>query len=214
MIDWNKSAKLNNMSINELKLYFNKYSGSGKKIIAICDVPECNKERILEYKSYRSICNACATIKRFKDDPDIGKRQGKTLRQRYINNPELSQQLSDKALDRWNKPEAKEEMSQIKIDYWNGNEVAKEKARQIAIEQWSDQKVRDIQSETLKGSDKQKEQHNKQRGGNDIVKHHYIYDHSDLSKYTMEVTRSKHTYIHWLMWKSDIKVPHINKGGD
>lgn len=40
-----------------------------------------------------------------------------------------------------------------------------------------------------------------QRGGNDIVKHHYIYDHNDLSKYTIKMTRSKHIYIHNLMRK-------------
>lgn len=49
------------------------------------------------------------------------------------------------------------------------------------------------------------------RGGNDICDHHYIYDHSDLSKYTMKMTRSRHQRLHWLMRKSNIKVPHINE---
>ena len=47
-------------------------------------------------------------------------------------------------------------------------------------------------------------------GGNDIIEHHYIYDHSDLSKYTMKMTRSAHTRLHNLMRKAGIKVPHIN----
>lgn len=49
-----------------------------------------------------------------------------------------------------------------------------------------------------------------QRGGNDICNHHYIYDESDLSKYTMKMTRSAHARLHWLMRKSGIIVPHIN----
>ena len=48
------------------------------------------------------------------------------------------------------------------------------------------------------------------RGGNDICKHHYIYDESDLSKYTMKMTRSAHTRLHHNMQISGIKVPYIN----
>lgn len=48
------------------------------------------------------------------------------------------------------------------------------------------------------------------RGGNDIIEHHYIYDHSDLTKYTMKITRKKHTLIHHWMKKCGIEIPHIN----
>lgn len=65
-------------------------------------------------------------------------------------------------------------------------------------------------SKSLKNSEAAKAQSDKMRGGNDICEHHYIYDHSDLSKYTMKMTRSKHTYIHNLMRKAGIVVPHIN----
>ena len=50
----------------------------------------------------------------------------------------------------------------------------------------------------------------KQRGGNDIVRHHYIYDESDLSKYTIPMTRAKYAQIHHAMKKEGIIVPHIN----
>lgn len=52
----------------------------------------------------------------------------------------------------------------------------------------------------------------KQRGGFDIVKHHHIYDHSDLSKYTIEMTRQKHARLHRQMRSLNIQVPHINTG--
>ena len=53
----------------------------------------------------------------------------------------------------------------------------------------------------------------KQRGGQDLVKHHYIYDHSDLTKYTMLVTRKQHNTIHRCLRASGNVVPHINIRG-
>lgn len=50
------------------------------------------------------------------------------------------------------------------------------------------------------------------RGGNDIVGHHHIYDHDDLSKYTIEMTRSQHGRLHRNMHLLGLKVPHINTG--
>lgn len=66
------------------------------------------------------------------------------------------------------------------------------------------------QSRSMKNSTLARNESERQRGGNDVVDHHYIYDHSDLTKYTMKVTRSKHAKIHAWMRKSGIKVPHIN----
>lgn len=43
-----------------------------------------------------------------------------------------------------------------------------------------------------------------------LVHHHYIYDESDLSKYTILMSRSKHTTLHNNMRKAEIKIPHIN----
>lgn len=50
----------------------------------------------------------------------------------------------------------------------------------------------------------------KQCGGDDICDHHYIYDHSDLTKYTMKMTRSRHTWLHHLFRRAGISIPHIN----
>lgn len=48
------------------------------------------------------------------------------------------------------------------------------------------------------------------RGGDDIVNHHYIYDHSDLSLNTVKMTRSDHSKLHILLRKIGYVVPHIN----
>ena len=52
------------------------------------------------------------------------------------------------------------------------------------------------------------------RGGHDIVDHHMIYDHSDLSKNIMKMTRSMHMKLHQLFRKHGIVVPHINVNGE
>lgn len=49
-----------------------------------------------------------------------------------------------------------------------------------------------------------------QRGGNDLVTHHYIYDHSDLSLNTVKMTRSDHMKLHHLLKRLGYIVPHIN----
>lgn len=48
------------------------------------------------------------------------------------------------------------------------------------------------------------------RGGNDLVNHHYLYDHSDLSLNTVQMIRSDHTSLHNLFRKIGYVVPHIN----
>ena len=49
------------------------------------------------------------------------------------------------------------------------------------------------------------------RGGNDIVEHHYIYDHADLSLNTVKMTRSDHGRLHKLLKKLGYIVLHINR---
>lgn len=49
------------------------------------------------------------------------------------------------------------------------------------------------------------------RGGNDLVNHHYIYDHNDHSKYTIVLTRSDHMRLHKYMRNLGFKIPHINE---
>lgn len=48
------------------------------------------------------------------------------------------------------------------------------------------------------------------RGGNDMVKHHMIYDHGNLTKNIMTMTRSMHARLHQLFRKHGIEIPHIN----
>lgn len=59
-------------------------------------------------------------------------------------------------------------------------------------------------------SDAIKANADRMRGGEDLVEHHYIYDHDDLSLNIVQMTRSDHSRLHKLLKKLGIKVPHIN----
>ena len=65
-------------------------------------------------------------------------------------------------------------------------------------------------SEGHKESEADKANADRMRGGLDLVTHHYIYDESDLSLNTIQMTRSDHTSLHMLLKKLGYIVPHIN----
>ena len=69
-------------------------------------------------------------------------------------------------------------------------------------------------SEGLKNSDAVKANGDKMRGGNDLVTHHYIYDHDDLSLNTVQMTRSDHQKLHRLLQKLGYIIPYINVIGE
>ena len=58
MIDYEESAKLNNMSIEELKFWFEKYPSSSRQIVVVCD--NCGLERKGAFNGYRDLCFGCA----------------------------------------------------------------------------------------------------------------------------------------------------------
>ena len=47
-------------------------------------------------------------------------------------------------------------------------------------------------------------------GGDDIVWHHVLYDHSDLLKNRVPMTRRNHSMGHRVLQKLGIEIPHIN----
>ena len=48
------------------------------------------------------------------------------------------------------------------------------------------------------------------RGGHDICKHHFIYDHNNPENHTIEITRSEHSAHHQWMKRNGLEVPHMN----
>ena len=60
MIDYEKSAELNGMEVDNLKVYFEKYPQSNKIIITICD--NCGKKRNVKFQDYHDLCGSCSSI--------------------------------------------------------------------------------------------------------------------------------------------------------
>jgi len=62
MIDWAKSAELNNSTTKELKAYFSRFPGSRKKVVDVCNI--CGKARALRFndcvRGHASRCKACS----------------------------------------------------------------------------------------------------------------------------------------------------------
>ena len=62
-----------------------------------------------------------------------------------------------------------------------------------------------------KHSEESKEKIRQAYHSDSIVRHHLIYDHNDLSKFIVPMTRSAHAILHAVYRKAGYKVPHINE---
>jgi hypothetical protein len=185
MIDWKKSAELNNMGTDKLKMRFAKYPNSNKCIISICD--NCGLKRKGQFNQYRDLCRMCS-IRTF----------------------EVREAARLKTIEQFSTQKARDDQSNRIIEHNKNHPETRKANSAAATKRWSDQTERDTQAERLINSEAHKSNIENQRGGIDIVQHHYIYDHADLSKNTVGITRSDHTSIHQLFIRIGYIVPHIN----
>lgn len=65
-------------------------------------------------------------------------------------------------------------------------------------------------SDSMKNSESAKAESERQRGGNDIVEHHFIYDHINPKNHIVKITRSQHASHHNWMRRNGLEVPHLN----
>ena len=108
--------------------------------------------------------------------------------------PDHCKAISEGQKKRYEDPKEREKISNT----LNGHQVSEETRASI--------------SDGIKNSEAAKVATDAMRGGDDIVRHHFIYDHDDLSKYTIEMTRSQHQSLHRNMQLLGLEVPHINTG--
>ena len=90
------------------------------------------------------------------------------------------------------------------------SDVTKKKISDAGIGRKVSDETRRNLSEAAKNSEAVFAAADVMRGGYDIVDHHMIYDHSDLSKHTIPMTRSMHQRLHKLFQKHGIRIPNIN----
>jgi len=58
MIDYEKSAELNGMNVEKLKVYFERFPKSEKRIVRICD--SCGVRREIYFYQYCDLCQSCS----------------------------------------------------------------------------------------------------------------------------------------------------------
>jgi hypothetical protein len=240
MINWDKSAELNHCTVDELKMWFEKYPSSGKRIIVICK--GCNEEREIYFNAYRELCKCCAmnqesTIEKLrnaanrqwyvpgtrdahskimiewnKNHPEAGEAHSKMMIE-YCNDPEVLDAMSERAIQ-WHvdHPECAEEHSNRMKEY-NKDPEYRKRASEVRI-----QYIKEHPEFSMRMSEIMIQYYichpefgEKMRGGNDIIDHHIIYDHSDPTKNTISMTRSIHMKLHWLFRKHGIEISHINE---
>lgn len=185
MIDWIASSELNKVSIRYLKGWFERYPGSGKRIVVICD--NCGESRKVDFKQYSPICHKCVH-----------------------RTPEYRAAARLKTIEQYSTQKARDDQAE-RVKQWHKNHPEWGESHSKRMIKYSeDPDVRSANSDRIKNSESAWVEHKRQRGGNDAVYHHYIYDDNDRSKYTIGMTRSDHQRLHRLLQKLGYIVPHIN----
>ena len=157
--------------------------GSHKRICISCDI--CGRVKYIAFCQYKNTCRNCL-YKSGEDHSWYGRKHTNKSKQK-ISNTKTGIKLSK---------EHKNKISKSLI----GNK------RTLGYKHSKETKKR--MSESSKGVIFTKE--HREKISKALIKHHYIYDHNDLTKYTMLITRKQHGRIHANMKKMGIKVPHIN----
>ena len=222
MIDYEKSAELNECTVEELKARFERFPSSRARIIAKC--MGCDLEREIYFYAYREMCSICVrntpeyreasskrTMKRFKDNPNAGAEHSRTMIKYFKLHPEIGRNHAEKRKQYYKThPEAREWTSKERTMYYISHPEARVAASVKTTKQFAKQSTRNEHSSILKNSVAARDAADKMIGGDDIVRHHYVYDHSDLSKYTVRMSRTEHSRLHRLFESAGIIIQHIN----
>ena len=169
MIEWKKTAELNGMTVEECKVYFDKYPNSAKKVVRICDGFDCSREDIVIKKRADKLCNSCAhkgnkhTSETKKKMSESHKGHTTTIetkekiresnKQHYIDNPEKLLEISKRTI-KWHEdhPEFTEDLS---IRQSGDGNVSKrddvnKKMKESSKKRWEDPKEHEKDSIALK----------------------------------------------------------------
>ena len=162
-----------------------------------------------------------AQIKHHEEHPETVIKMTKSANKRW-EDPKEHEKARDVANKHWEDPLEREKTRQGMIKLYE-NPEEREKQRQAQIKRYEDpkerKKISDGGKKSYKDDPMRAEKHRDlmkihyaevDDPGQDIVRHHYIYDHNDLSLYTMKMTRGQHTRLHHTLRRAKIEIPHIN----
>lgn len=203
--------------------------GSGKRVWANCD--KCGDGRWIRKQDSDCLCIECSAKKRwfdemerdkqsqrttdyYKNNPEAGKLHSEFMKE-YCSDPDRRKAKSDKMKEYCADPKVRKLMSERMFQWYKDHPEAVDAFIIRMIAYWGDQYNCDVQSDKIRqfridNPNFYDGANESMRGGYDIVDHHMIYDHSDLTKNVMPMTRSTHTKLHRLFQKYGIIIPHIN----
>lgn len=148
-------------------------------------------------------------VERFSD-PAERERMSEIKKQHYEDHPETKELLRLRAVERFSDP-AERELARVRSIHRFSDPAARKQISDAKKQYYIDNPHAGKEhSERLKNSVAHKDGAKKFIGGNDIVGHHMIYDHVDLSRNIIYMTRSIHTMLHHLFRRHGIDIPHIN----
>ncbi len=153
---------------------------SHKRIWANCDI--CNKGRWISMDGYRDLCQSCS-----KKLAMIG----------HVVSEKTRDKIAKTLTGYKHTKEAKKNMSDSEMGHKTSGITKKKISDSVKIAY-------------KENPESHKDAIENMIGGDDIVKHHFIYDHSNLSENMVRMTRSDHTRLHWLLQRLGVKIPHIN----
>ena len=178
---------------------------SNRRVWANCD--DCGHGRWASKDSYRDLCGSCSLIRRWSDS-DVRDEQSKRLLNYYKKHPEVLDEMSRKGIERCDSPEFRNRMSKMMKKYIEDHPEVTE-VFIIRMKEFRESHP-NAQSEWIKNSNAVKALYEKMRGGNDIIRHHHIYDHDNPKNHIVEITRSQHMSHHLWMRRNGLEVLHIN----
>ena len=135
MIDHEKSATLNDFTMDEMIDYLDMYPKTRKFIVSVCD--ECGKERIVRAFNYHGLCGSCSSSRRW-NDPNERKEQSKRV-VGYFSDQSNRDHMSEVQKNRWISLDERKIASDKTIDWFKDpqhREEASASAQGILYEDW------------------------------------------------------------------------------
>lgn len=120
MIDWEKSAELNRMGVDDLKVWLDKYPNSNKKVWRVCEGEGCNDERALRFCQYGDFCHKCTLMTK-----KVRKNMSEGAKTRLPTSYKTRLNMSVFQKKRYEDPEEIQKKREIMIKLWEDPEYRK-----------------------------------------------------------------------------------------
>lgn len=152
LINWEESAELNNMSVDQLKRQFEKFPQSNRKISVECK--NCHIDRIVMYCAYRDLCANCGNKKRWGsllerekqsirmskrfEDPDERRKIAESVKKSYEKDPTMRERQAKATKRRYEDPKERDKVSKKSREVHNDNPILAQSHSEYMKKRWRD----------------------------------------------------------------------------